>query len=54
MLSLEYPGRTRLCDGWSRRELLRAGSLSALGLTLADLWTLQPAPARPATPISGT
>src|SRR5438477_43540 len=36
MLSLAIPGRTRLCDSWTRRELLRVGGLSALGLTLAD------------------
>ena len=23
MFSLRYPGATRLCDGWSRREVLR-------------------------------
>jgi hypothetical protein len=28
---------TRLCDGFSRREALRAGGLSAIGLGLADL-----------------
>src|SRR6266496_5965347 len=37
MLSLQFPGATRLCDGWSRREVLRVGGLSALGLSLADL-----------------
>jgi hypothetical protein len=26
----------RLCDGWTRREMLRAGGLSVLGLGLAD------------------
>src|SRR5688572_8650131 len=36
MISLRCPGRTRLCDSWTRREVLRAGGLSALGLTLAD------------------
>jgi hypothetical protein len=29
-------GRIRLCDGWTRREFLRVGGLSALGLTLVD------------------
>jgi hypothetical protein len=27
----------RLCDGWSRREILRVGGASAFGLTLPDL-----------------
>ncbi len=31
MLSFETPGRTRLCDSWSRREIVRVGGLSALG-----------------------
>lgn len=36
MLSIPgKPGRT--CDGWSRRELLRVGGLSALGLSLPRL-----------------
>lgn len=35
----------RLCDGWSRRELLRAGGLSALGLGLADYLRLREAQA---------
>jgi hypothetical protein len=30
--------RNRLCDGLSRREMLRIGGLSALGLTLPQLW----------------
>ena len=29
--------RTRDCRGWTRRELLRAGMLSAVGVSLADL-----------------
>jgi uncharacterized protein (DUF1501 family) len=37
MWSLGLPGTTRLCDGWTRREVLRAGALSTLGLTLTDL-----------------
>jgi hypothetical protein len=37
MLSLRAPAGTRLCDGLSRREVLRVGGLSALGLTLPDL-----------------
>jgi hypothetical protein len=36
MISLETGGRTRLCDGWTRREVLRVGGLGALGLSLAD------------------
>lgn len=36
MLSFAERGRTRLCDGWTRRELLRVGGLSALGLSLGD------------------
>src|SRR6186713_1213665 len=36
MISVQSPGRTRLCDSWTRREVLRVGGLSALGLTLAD------------------
>jgi hypothetical protein len=39
---------TRLCDGVSRRELLRIGGLSALGLSLPDL--LAAAPARSGGP----
>ncbi len=36
MFSIGFSGKTRLCDGWARRELLRVGGLSALGLTLTD------------------
>jgi hypothetical protein len=36
MLSIQGAGG-RLCDGWSRRELLRIGSLGAFGLSLPDL-----------------
>jgi hypothetical protein len=35
---------TRLCDGLTRREVLRAGGLGFLGLSLADLLRLQAAP----------
>ena len=28
--------QTRECSGWTRRELLRAGMLSAVGVNLAD------------------
>src|SRR5262249_4133541 len=33
------PGST--CDGWSRREFLRVGGASLLGLSLADILRLQ-------------
>lgn len=36
MLSIHGPA-TRLCDGITRRELLRVGALSCAGLTLADV-----------------
>jgi hypothetical protein len=36
MISLQKSGLTRLCDSWTRREVLRVGGLSALGLSLAD------------------
>lgn len=35
MLTLQHPG-ARLCDGLTRREMLRAGGLGLLGLSLAD------------------
>jgi hypothetical protein len=35
MFTLQAPG-ARLCDGWTRREWLRIGSLGAFGLTLPD------------------
>lgn len=34
---------TRDCRGWTRRELLRAGALSAAGISLADLLRLEAA-----------
>ncbi len=37
MFSISGPP-TRCCEGTSRREWLRVGGLSALGLTLPDLW----------------
>jgi hypothetical protein len=50
MLSLECGGKTRLCDSWTRREILRVGGLSALGLSLADSFRLAEAsPPRRAT-----
>ncbi len=42
MLTVEEGGRTRLCDGWSRREVLRVGALSALGVTVADAMRAAP------------
>ena len=42
----------RLCDGISRRELLRIGGLSALGLSLPDL--LQAAGRRPVSKVHGS
>lgn len=39
----------QLCDGWTRRDVLQAGGLGALGLSLADFFRLQEAQAaRPA------
>lgn len=35
---------TRLCDGWSRRDLLQAGAASAFGLSLPDLLAAAPGP----------
>jgi hypothetical protein len=45
MLSLHSRGG-RLCDGLSRREILRAGGLGVLGLALPDLLRCQQAQAR--------
>src|SRR5437879_3128440 len=36
MMSIEQGGRTRLCDSWTRREVLRVGALGALGLSMSD------------------
>jgi hypothetical protein len=41
----------RLCSGWTRREMLRAGGLGLLGLGLADSFRLQEA--RAARPAAG-
>jgi hypothetical protein len=39
---LSIPGRPgRTCDGWSRRELLRVGGLSLLGLSLPDFLQME-------------
>jgi hypothetical protein len=37
----------KLCDGWTRREMLRAGGLSFFGLSLADFLRLTDAQASP-------
>src|SRR5579871_154823 len=47
MFSL-FDNGTRLCDGLTRREWLRIGGLSALGLSLPDLLRGQTASAAPA------
>ena len=44
--------RTRDCRGWTRRELLRAGMLSAVGVSLADV--LRCEGAEPVTRSAGT
>lgn len=48
MLSLRTNRGARLCDGFSRREILRAGGIGLFGggLTLSSLLTPTPAPAR--------
>ena len=43
MFSL-HGSRVRLCDGMSRRELLRAGGLSMLGLSLPQLLAARESP----------
>jgi hypothetical protein len=48
MLHLSGGGGARLCDGVTRREFLRAGSLGLAGLTLPALLDAQAAAARPA------
>ena len=49
MLTIETPG-IRLCDGLTRREMLRAGGLGAFGLSLpALLGSRQVARGAPAT-----
>jgi hypothetical protein len=51
MLSWHTQRGTRHCDGWTRREILRAGGLGFLGMSLPELLRLEaaqtPAPARP-------
>jgi hypothetical protein len=43
MLNLTLPGYARLCNGPTRRDILRVGSLGYLGLSLADLFRMQEA-----------
>src|SRR5213594_841770 len=38
MLRLDATRSVSFCDGWSRRDFLHAGSVSLLGLTLADVF----------------
>src|SRR4029077_17489114 len=52
MLNLLAPG-ARLCDGLSRREALRAGSLGLLGLSLPELLRSREAAAAARVPSSG-
>jgi len=48
MLNLTLDGYGRVCSGWSRRDIMRVGSLGPLGLTLADLFRMESAQAAPA------
>ena len=43
MLKLTGKGTAHTCDGITRRDFLEAGSLSAIGLSLADMTKLQAA-----------
>lgn len=47
MLDLTLGSYGRLCSGWSRRDILRAGSLGSLGLTLADVYRAEAASPKP-------
>src|SRR5262245_42247176 len=48
---LRIPGpAARLCDGLSRRDLLRAGAIGTFGLSLADVLRLQETHAAPGKP----
>jgi hypothetical protein len=50
---LSIPGKpVRTCEGVSRRELMRVGGLSLLGLGLEDYFRLQAAPAKTETKIT--
>lgn len=41
MLDLSLGGKSSNCDGYTRRDVLRVGGLSALGLTLANFFRAQ-------------
>jgi uncharacterized protein (DUF1501 family) len=45
MLDLTLGSYARLCSGWSRRDVLRVGSLASLGLSLTDAFRPRPAAA---------
>src|SRR5262245_55475187 len=45
--------KTTTCQGISRRSILQAGGLGALGLTLVDWWRVTEAVASPATSAGG-
>src|SRR5436305_7918328 len=47
MLNLTLGSYGRLCSGWTRRDILRAGSLGSLGLSLVDLFRAREAGAAP-------
>src|ERR1700682_373982 len=53
MLNLQAPG-VRLCDGITRREMLRAGSLGLFGLSLPALLRGQQLAAASTAPLAGT
>ena len=48
MIRVDAAKPVRFCDGLTRRDFLHAGSLSMLGLSLADLFALRAAGAAPA------
>src|SRR6266446_104143 len=52
MLTLYGQSSSTLCSGVTRRDLLRVGGLSVLGLSLADLLRLEAARAGEAVPAS--
>jgi uncharacterized protein (DUF1501 family) len=47
MLNISADGLGRLCSGWTRRDILRVGSASYLGLSLAEAFRAQEAQAAP-------
>ena len=54
MLVIPGPAGKDTCDGMSRRDLLRVGGLSMLGLTLADVLRLQSVARANPEPTSGS